>query len=58
MANRKKVSREKMRKRINAFCGVFKLKVGEKSVVQELLGERRAERDRENRWVVKSKSTG
>ena len=34
---------------INSFCGVFKQKPGEKSVVQELLEERRAERVRENR---------
>jgi hypothetical protein len=49
MANRKKVSREEMQKRIKAFCGVFKLKVWEKSVVQEHLEERRAEREKENR---------
>ncbi len=49
MANRKKVSREEMRKRINAFCGIYKQKPGEKSVVQEHLEERRAERDQENR---------
>jgi AbrB family looped-hinge helix DNA binding protein len=34
---------------INSFCGVFKLKPGEKSAVQEHLEERRAERDQENR---------
>jgi len=38
-----------MRKRIHAYCGIFKQKPGEKSVVQELLEERRAERERENR---------
>jgi hypothetical protein len=48
MANRKKVSRDQMQKRINAFCGIFKQKAGEKSVVQEHLEERRAEREREN----------
>ena len=37
------------REYISSFCGIFKLKPGEKSVVQELLEERRAERDRENR---------
>ncbi len=37
------------RKYISSFCGIFKLKPGEKSVVQELLDDRRAERDRENR---------
>ena len=36
------------REYISRFCGIFKLKPGEKSVVQELLEERRAERDREN----------
>jgi AbrB family looped-hinge helix DNA binding protein len=34
---------------INSFCGVFKQKTGEKSVVREHLEERRAERTRENR---------
>ena len=34
---------------IDSFCGVFKQKSGEKSVVQEHLEERRAERKRENR---------
>mgnify|MGYP001592355394 CR=1 FL=1 len=34
---------------INSFCGVFKEAPGGKSVVQEHLEERRAERDRENR---------
>ena len=37
------------REYINSFRGMFKQKPGEKSVVQELLEERRAERDRENR---------
>ena len=37
------------REYINSFCGVFKLKPGEKSVVQEHLEERRKERERENR---------
>ena len=37
------------REYIDSFCGVFKLKPGEKSVVQEHLEERRKERDRENR---------
>jgi len=36
-----------MRKRIHAYCGIFKLKPGEKSVVQELLDERRAEKEKE-----------
>jgi len=34
---------------IDSFCGVFKLKPGEKSVVREHLEERRAERDKENK---------
>ena len=33
---------------IRSFRGMFKLKPGEKSVVQEHLEERRRERDREN----------
>ena len=37
------------REYIDSFCGIFKQKPGEKSVVQEHLEERRAERDRENR---------
>ena len=37
------------REYIDSFCGIFKLKPGEKSVVQELLEERRAEREREDR---------
>ena len=36
------------REYINSFCGIFKLKPGEKSVVREHLEERRAERDKEN----------
>ncbi|MGD0411424.1 MAG: AbrB/MazE/SpoVT family DNA-binding domain-containing protein [Verrucomicrobiota bacterium] len=34
---------------IDSFCGIFKLKPGGKSAVEEHLEERRAERDRENR---------
>lgn len=34
---------------IDSFCGIFTQKPGEKSVVQEHLEERRAERERENR---------
>lgn len=37
------------REYIESFCGIFKQKPGDKSVVQELLEERRAERDLENR---------
>jgi len=37
------------REYIRSFRGMFKLKPGEKSVVQEHLEERRAERQRENR---------
>jgi AbrB family looped-hinge helix DNA binding protein len=35
------------REYIDSFCGIFKLKPGEKSVVQELLEERRVEREKE-----------
>ena len=34
---------------INSFCGIFKLKPGGKSAVQELLEDRAAERAREDR---------
>ncbi len=37
------------REYIDSFCGIFKLKPGEKSVVQEHLEERRAEREKEDR---------
>jgi len=36
------------RQYIDSFCGVFKLKPGEKSVVAEHLEERRAEREKED----------
>ena len=36
------------REYIRSFRGMFKLKPGEKSVVEELLEERRAESDKEN----------
>jgi hypothetical protein len=49
MAKPKKISREEMKKHIHAFCGIFKLKPGEKSMVQELLEERRAEKAKEDR---------
>jgi len=54
---------EEMRKHINSFCGIFKLKPGEKSVVQELIEERRAEKELEDAGFArfsrkKSKSTG
>jgi hypothetical protein len=50
MANRKKkLSRRELDRQIRAIRSLCKLKPGEKSVVQELLEERRAERDRENR---------
>ena len=38
-----------MRRHIHSFCGMFKLKPGEKSVVQEPIEERRAEKAKENR---------
>jgi AbrB family looped-hinge helix DNA binding protein len=37
------------REYIDSFCGVFKQKPGEKSVVQELIEERRAEKVKEDR---------
>ncbi|HEX7469778.1 MAG TPA: AbrB/MazE/SpoVT family DNA-binding domain-containing protein [Verrucomicrobiae bacterium] len=37
------------REYIHSFRGMFKLKPGEKSAVQEHLEERRAEREKENR---------
>ena len=46
---RDQMKTEKMRKHIHSFRGIFKLKPGEKSVVQELLEERRAEKAKEDR---------
>lgn len=37
------------REYIDSFCGIFKQKAGEKSVVQELIEERRAEKAKEDR---------
>ena len=37
------------REYISSFCGIFKQKPGEKSVVQEHLEERRAEKEKEDR---------
>jgi AbrB family looped-hinge helix DNA binding protein len=37
------------REYIDSFCGIFKQKPGEKSVVQELIEERRGEKAREDR---------
>jgi hypothetical protein len=49
MAGRKKkLSPEQMREYIHSLRGSFKLKPGEKSVVQELLEERRAEKEKED----------
>lgn len=36
---------------ISSFCGIFKLKPGEKSAVQEHLEDRAKERARENREI-------
>ena len=36
------------REYIDSFCGIFKKKPGERSVVEEHLQDRRKERDREN----------
>ncbi len=58
MASPKRLSRDDVYRQIDAFRGICKLKPGVKSVVHELLEECRAERDRENRWDGKSKSTG
>lgn len=50
MARRKKrLSPAEMRKHIQSFCGIFKQRPGEKSVVQELLEERRSEKEKDNR---------
>ena len=49
MAKNKKLSREQLDKKIRAIQSVCRLKPCGKSIVQELLEERRAERDRENR---------
>ena len=43
------MSRKQMHRHIHSFCGMFKLKPGEKSVVQELIEERRAEKAKEDR---------
>ena len=45
---KKKLSPAEMRKHIHSFCGIFKLKPGEKSVVQELIEERRTEKKKED----------
>ena len=37
------------REYISSFRGIFKLKPGEKSIVQELLDDRRAEKEKEDR---------
>jgi AbrB family looped-hinge helix DNA binding protein len=41
---------------ISSFCGIFKLKPGEKSAVQEHLDDRAKERDRENREIQADRS--
>jgi AbrB family looped-hinge helix DNA binding protein len=41
------------REYIRSFCGVFKLKPGEKSAVQELLEDRAADRKREEAKLAK-----
>jgi hypothetical protein len=35
MTNRKKISKAQMRRHISSYCGIFKQKPGEKSIVQE-----------------------
>ncbi len=54
MATKKKYSRAALDKQINAIRSLCKLKPGEKSVVQELLEERRAEREKETREEIHS----
>jgi hypothetical protein len=54
MANRKKITKTQMRKHISSFRGIFKRKAGEKSVVQELIEERRAEKEKEDREFIHS----
>jgi len=49
MKKRSKKSLDERIKLIRSARGMFKRKPGEKSVVQEFLEERRAERERENR---------
>jgi hypothetical protein len=50
MANRKKkLSSRELDRQIRAIQSLCKQKPDEKSVVQELIEERRAERDKENR---------
>ena len=49
MAKNKKLSREQLDKKIRAIQSVCRLKPGGKSVVQELLEERRAEKEKEDR---------
>ncbi|HTX21856.1 MAG TPA: hypothetical protein VMD27_08385 [Candidatus Aquilonibacter sp.] len=43
-----------MRRHIHSFCGIFKQKPGAKSVVQELIEERRAEKEKEDREFIHS----
>ena len=49
MANRKKFTAAQVEKQIRAIQSRCKQKPGEKSAVQELLEERRAEREKEDR---------
>jgi len=49
LSRRSNAKAEEMRKRIHAYCGIFKQKPGEKPVVQELLEEHRAEKEKEDR---------
>ena len=49
MANRKKkISRRELDRQIHAIRKLCKQKPGEKSIVQELLEERRAEKEKED----------
>jgi len=49
---KKKLSPEQMREYIHSLRGSLKRKPGEKSIVQELLEDRRAEKEKEDRESV------
>lgn len=49
MAKKKKITREELDEQIRAIQALCRQKPGEKSVVQELLEEHRAEKEKEDR---------
>lgn len=49
MAKKKKLSRAQLDEKIRAIQSLCRLKPGEKSILQEHLEDRHAERERENR---------